>query len=279
MARTQASRPPGHSVPRAAIRPAHVLRTGLVMLFAAAFGCAAQAQNPGRCANADKLGKTQLRVDQQYGRAIVDVVRPNGAGGKIEIDYGDESYIGQFDRMGRARIGFALTAPRNQIEVRMAETAPVTCAIDVPEFKKIFRIVMRWRDPVLLDLHVVEPGGRLNDTGDISPARPNSNLSEGIGQMDIISGAPVDGATSETSYVVRDAQAVPADGVFDFWLDFVTRGLKPVLPYCDDGALASPQIDLILIDRGTVTESKVGTNRLRCGEEIPEKRRLMVLRP
>ncbi len=280
MAHAQASRPlPGRPYPRRSLPRRWLTRLLLLAPCAMVPAAPALAQNAAVCARADRLGQTQLRVEQQYGRAVVDITRPNGAGGKVEVDYGDEAYIGQFDRTGRLRIGFALVAPKNEFEIRIAETPPLTCSLDVPEFKRLFRIVMRWRDPVLLDLHVIEPGGRLGDTGDINPARPNTNLSEGIGQMDLISGAPLDGATSETSYVVRDTKSLPSDGVFDFLLDYVTRGTKPVLPYCDDGALASAQIDLILIDRGTVTASKVGTNRVRCGEDIPEKRRLMVLRP
>lgn len=251
----------------------------VVGVLALATSGAAMAQNAGTCNNADKMGRAQLRVSQQYGRVVVELNRPNSTGRKVEIDYGDESYIGQFDRDGKARIGFALIAAKNDIDIRIVETPTISCKIDVPEFDKLYRVVMRWRDPIQLDLHVIEPGGTLGDVGDVSPARTNTNLSEGIGQMDVISGAPVDGATSETSYVVRENSAIPADSVFGFRAEYVTRGMKPVLPYCDDGGLAMPQVDLIIIEKGKVTTSKLGTNRLHCGDAVPENRRLMVLRP
>ena len=257
--------------------PAVAAPLAAALLLAA--GSPAMAQNQAICSNGDKLGPTQLRVSQQYGRALVEFSRPNSAGRKVEVDYGDESYIGQFDRDGKARLGFALTAAKNEIGIRVVEMPRVTCKIDVPEFNKIYRVVMRWRDPVQLDLHIVEPGAKLGDAGHVSPARPNTNLSQGIGQLDVISGLPADGATSETSYVVRDDSAIAADAVFSFRAEYVTRGMKPVLPYCDDGALASLQVDLIIVEKGSVTTSKLGTNRLHCGDVLPENRRLMELHP
>lgn len=240
---------------------------------------AAAEPTPAPCTNMDKLGATQLRVTQQYGRALVELSRPNSAGRKIEIEYGDESYVGRFDKDGRARMGFALTAPKNEISVRITETPVVTCKVDVPEFAKIFRVILRWRDPVQLDLHVVEPGRRLGDFGHISPGRPNTNLAQGMGQMDVISGTPADGATAEVSYVVADAASIPTDSVFGYRVDYVTRGAKPEPPHCDDHPLASPLMELMIIDKGKVNVRKIGTNHARCGEAIPESRRLMVIRP
>ena len=240
---------------------------------------AAQEPPPAPCTNMDKLGATQLRVTQQYGRALVEVNRPNSAGRKVEVEYGDESYIGKFDQNGRARMGFALTAPKNEVAVRISETPVVTCKVDVPEFSKFFRVVLRWRDPVQLDLHVIEPGRRLGDFGHISPSRPNNNLAQGMGQMDVVGGAPADGATAEVSYVVPDATTIPADSVFGYRVEYVTRGMKPEPPHCDDHPLASPLMELIMIDKGKTTVRKIGTNHARCGEPIPEARRLMVIRP
>jgi len=255
----------------------------LVSVLISCLGGIAQAQipapAPAQCTNTDKLGTTQLRVTQQYGRALVEVTRPNAGGRKVEIEYGDESYIGQFDRDGRARMGFALTAAKNDIAIRVVEMPTITCKIDVPEFAKIYRVILRWRDPVQIDLSILEPGGRIGDQGHVTPARPNVNLSQGIGQMDVVSGAPAEGATAETSYVVRDDTTIPPDSVFGFRAEYVTRGMKPVAPYCDDNALATPAMDLIVIEKGKASTHRMGTNRARCGDAIPENRRLMVLRP
>jgi len=251
----------------------------LALVASVLTGGEAMAQNQAQCTNMDKLGATQLRVSQQYGRALVEVTRPNSAERKVEIEYGDESYVGRFERDGRVRMGFALTEAKNDVTIRLSETPPITCKIDVPEFAKIYRVILRWRDPIQLDLHVIEPGRRMGEFGHVSPARPNTNFSQGMGQMDVISGVPMDGATAESAYVVPDSATIPPDSIFSFRAEYVTRGMKPALPYCDDGALAVPQVELIVIDKGKVTSRKLGTNRAPCGEALPENRRYMVIRP
>jgi hypothetical protein len=243
-----------------------------------ALGCilttcaAAAAQTPATCSNLDRLGATRLQVNEQSARATVDVLQPGGAGRRVEVDYGDEAFIGVIGRDGKAQISFALTSATNEFDIQLSETPAVRCKLDVPEFKKVYRAILRWRDPIQLDLHVIEPGGRLGGAGDVGP-----NQTHGLGQMDLIGHVPVDGGTSETSYVVPDGSTLAPDRIFEFRVEYVTRGMKPVLPYCDDGALASAQMELIIIDRGVATNTNVGTNRLHCGVAVPENRRFMVL--
>lgn len=257
---------------------AGMLAAGLLALAGAA-PAAAQAPRPEpACDNLNRLGGAQLQVSQQAGRALVEITRANSGGRKVEIEYGDESYIGRFDKDNRVRMGFALTAPEAEFTIRMSETAPITCKVRVPEFARLFRVIMRWRDPVQLDLHVVEPGRRLGEFGHVSAARPNGNLAQGMGQMDVAGSAPADGATAEMSYVIADASVIAADSVFGYRLDYVTRGASPAAPYCDDHPLASPQIEFITIEKGRVATRKFGTNRAHCGEVISDARRLMVLR-
>ena len=155
----------------------------------AAGATTAQVSGP-QCTNTDRLGTTQLRVSQQSGRALVELTRPDGAGRKIEISYGDELYVGRFDREGRSRMGFVLTEPKVEFSIRIAETPLVTCKMDVPDFQKIFRVTLRWRDPVQLDFHVIEPGRRMGDFGHVGPGRTNMNYAQGIGQMDVIRQRP-----------------------------------------------------------------------------------------
>ena len=159
----------------------------------------------------------------------------------------------------------------------MSETPPVTCTVSVPDINKIFRVVLRWHDPVQLDLNVLEPGGRMGEAGNVSGGRPNTARKDGIGQMDIIGGVPAEDATGEMSYVA-DAGAVPPDGVFGFRVDYVTRGSQPEAPYCDDNALATPRIEFTKIDGGKITTERLGLNRARCKEKIPDNRRLMMIR-
>jgi len=232
----------------------------------------AAAQTQATCSNLDRLGTTHIQVNEQLARATVEVLQPGGAGRRVEVDYGDEAYIAMVGRDGKAQIGFGLTAAANEFDIQLSETPPIHCKLEVPEFKKVYRAILRWRDPIQLDLHVIEPGGRLGGAGDVGPSQPH-----GLGQMDLIGHVPLDGGTSETSYVVPDGSTLAPDQIFEFRVEYVTRGMKPALPYCDDGALASAQMELIIIDRGIATNTNVGTNRLHCGVAVPENRRFMVL--
>jgi hypothetical protein len=239
----------------------------------------AMAQSPATCDIAGGLpANTQLQVTQNQGRALVEIVRPGSQGRKIDIEYGDELYSAKFEPDGKLRFAFALTAANNEFTINMSETAPITCAVTVPNFQKLYRVILRWRDPVQLDLNVLEPGGRAGETGDVDGTRTNSDLSQGIGTMDIVDGAPADGATAELSYVVASSAAIPPNGTFGFKLDYVTRGAQPEAPYCDDQPLAAPQFDFIVIANGEVTARKMTTNRAHCREKIADTRRLMPIR-
>ena len=216
-------------------------------------------------------------MTQQKGRALIEITKPNTAGRKLEVEYGDELYSQKFGADGSIRLGFALTAPDNEFMLTMSETSPVTCSVSVPEFGKIYRAILRWHDPVQLDLNVLEPGGRLGETGNVSGGRPNTGRNQGVGQMDIVGGVPAEDATGEMSYVV-DASAVPPDGVFGYKVDFVTRGSQAEPPYCDDNALATPRIDFIRIEGGKVTTERLSLNKAHCHDKIPDNRRLMPIR-
>jgi hypothetical protein len=219
----------------------------------------------------------RVRITQSRARASVEISQPGAAGRKVEVEYGDELYRQTVGKDGLVRLAFALTAPNNQFVVTMSEAAPMTCTIAVPDFGRIFRAVLRWHDPVQLDLNVLEPNGRMNETGNISGTHPNIDQADGIGQMDIVGAAPTDDATGEMSYVA-DGDSLPPDSFFGFKVDYVTRGSRAMAPYCGDNALAAPRIDFIRIQGGTVTIEKLTLNRIRCGDQIPSNRRLMPIR-
>ena len=251
-----------------------VLAMGLM-----AFSGAAMAQTAVPCDNQSALGAdTQLRVTQQKGRALIEISRANSSGRKIDVEYGDELYTQKFGADGKVRTGFALTAEENTFVINMSEMQPVTCKVMVPDFKKFYRVILRWRDPVQFDLNIIEPGGRIGEVGHINASRPNNALNQGVGQMDVVSGVPAEGATAEMSYVVADASTIPQGGVFGFKLDYVTRGGQPEAPYCDEAPLATPQFEFITIEGGTVNARKMTVNRARCKEKIADARRLVPIR-
>lgn len=243
-----------------------------------AFAATPAQEHPGTCDKPQAFGAdAKIRVTELHGRATVEVVKPNSGGRKLQVEYGDEMYVQKFANNGGVRISFALTAPSNEITLSMNEAAPITCKLDVADFNKIFRAVLRWHDPVQLELNVLEPGGRLTESGNVTGSQPNTDLDQGIGQMDLIGGIPADGATGEMSYFA-DGTAVPQDGVFGFKVDFVSRGARPRPPYCDAGQLAAPRVDFILIANGRVTQSKQTLPRAKCDETLTDRQRLMPIR-
>ena len=235
-------------------------------------GAAAQVpgQTEARCQNTDKLEATHFRATQISGLALVELGQPDSLGRTVEIDYRGESFVGKFDQDGRVRIGFVLTEASAEFAIRLAETPLVTCKVDVPDFAKIFRVILRWQDPVQLDLNVIEPGRKMT--------RRNIDAAQRIGHVDLVGAAPAEGATAEASYLVPDGTIIPASSEFGFRVDFVTRGRKPEAPYCGDHPLAVAQMELIVIEKGQVTTRRLRTNRIACGANIAESRRYMAIR-
>jgi len=232
----------------------------------------------GECKLPADTRSATITLDQQDARAELVVTRPNSAGRKFKVEYNDELFIGKFDAAGRAVVNFALTAPSNELSIRLAELPLITCKIAVPEFGRIFRVVMRWRDPVKMDLDVVEPGRQAGGFGDINRARPNNDLKQGLGQIDLIADPADEGATGELSYVVANGAGILAAGTPTLRAEFVSRGNPPQPPYCGDSARAAVAFELYVIARGEVKRSNFSTARARCGEPLSEAARLMRLR-
>jgi hypothetical protein len=256
-------------------------RSGLTLVAALLTGIvsagAASAETLAQCDNQSAFAAGQLRVSESRGRLSVEVQRPQSAGRKIDVEYGDEVYSQKFGSDGRVRVAFSLTAPENQVTITTTEMLPVTCTVKVPEFAKVNRVIVRWHDPVQLNLYVLEPGGRPGEVGEVDGTRPNQDHKSGIGEMDIVGGVPVEESTGEMAYSV-DVAAIPEGGVFGYKLDYMSRGSMPEPPFCDDNPLATPQFDFITITRGEVKTAKMGMNRAHCREKIPDNRRLMQIR-
>jgi hypothetical protein len=243
------------------------------MGLAAALG-AAQAQ----CTTPPSATGTVVRVEQRQARATVEVTRPNSAGRKAEVEYNDEVFTTRFDQQGKARVSFVLTAPDNEIAVRLTESATITCKVEVPDFQKLYRITLQWRDTVKLDLDVVEPGRRPGGFGHVNRSRPNADLTQGLGQIDVVTDAVDDGATAQVSYVVADAASIPAGSVMGLRLDYLSRGVKPEPPFCGEHPKATVAFEVITLDRGQVRRGSFGVGRARCGEALADNARLMRIR-
>jgi len=250
----------------------------LMTLCSLPFGGNQALAAAGECKMPADTRGTTLVLDQQDGRAELTVTRLNSAGRKFKIEYNDELFVGKFEADGRAVVNFSLTAPANDLSIRLAELPLITCKIAVPEFARIFRVVMRWRDPVKMDLDVVEPGRQAGGFGDINRNRPNTDLKQGLGQIDLIADPAEEGATGEISYVVANGATILAAGMPTFRAEYVSRGNPPQPPFCGDSARAAVPFELYVISRGEVKRSNYSTARARCGEPLSDTARLMRLR-
>ena len=213
----------------------------------------------------------RIALVEQKGKATVTVqLGPGRRQQLIHVDYDDETYSARLDNEGVARVSFALVAPSNTLKVLSSEFAAVECKIDFPEITQSYRIILRWRDPVRVDLHVIEPfrTWELGAYGHIYRDQANTNHDHGLGELDIVSDPLAAGDTGEQSYVV-DEDKRPRPGVFGVRRDYVSRGEAPTGAYCDDGPLADIDLTLITVEQGRVKRKNYRTGVSPCNQPIP----------
>lgn len=215
---------------------------------------------------------------QRVGRADVKITRQRGAGQRVRIDYENDSFSAALDSNGQVQISFALLSRSNNFTVYLKESIPIRCSLDVPEFEKLFRVILTWTDPVRLNLHVIEPGRSMGGFGHVNLHRPNAQRGDADGQMDVSIPPLDDGSTGELSYVIAEPDDRVRTRLFSFRLEYTSRGVTPLPPFCDQHPLADIQTQLIVLDRGQVQRRSYGTGRAACNEALTEARRLMPLR-
>ena len=239
----------------------------------------AMAEVTGTCAKSDDPA-TRVSVTQDHGRASVVVAStPSRRNQAVRVEYDDETYVAHFDANGQASVNFALVGSENKVIIRGGEFGWVRCEVAFPDIAKIYRAILRWHDPVRLDLHVIEPGRRIGGYGDIHPEARNAQLDRGIGQLDVVTEPTEAGATGEQSYVVDEASRPKEAGLFTFRFDFVSRGSRPLPQYCGKGPLANIALSLIVLDHGQARAPKnYDTGSVACGQTIPDELRLQRLR-
>lgn len=233
-----------------------------------AFPGAARAASPGTCTST-LAPRMVVTADETNGRASIIVAAPEvSASGVARVDYDGETYATRFDDKGFARLDVSLMAPSNALSVSVANLGTVKCDVPFPEIEQVFRVILRWRDPVKLDLHVIEPFGTEEGDGHVSSARPNADLAHGLGTLDVNTPAIEEDSTAEQSYVVLQS-ARPARGIFTYRADYVSRGATPAGDYCEQGKFANVSFDLLTLDHGKkIGPRKYATGVMACGQEL-----------
>jgi hypothetical protein len=192
---------------------------------------------------------------------------PERAGKSVTVYAGQETFCATLDPRGEAKIGFVTANADRKLTVELPEMASKDLAVTgtASDLGSTYRVVLQWHDSVQLGLHVIEPGRRQGEYGDINPDRPNRdpNRDQGMGRLDIASGPPAEGCTAQQSYVVSKLQ-----GVFKIGVEYTTRGARPVMPYCDTGKLANVPFQVFVMDHGSLKSENYGTGHAICGPPI-----------
>ena len=244
------------------------IRVLAVLTALLAFSGVSRAATPGSCGSA-LAPRMVVTADETNGRASIIVAAPEvSASGVARVDYDGETYATRFDDKGFAKLDITLSAPANTLSVAVANLGTVKCDIAFPEIEQVFRVILRWRDPVRLDMHVIEPFGTEGGDGHVSAARPNPDLAHGLGTLDVNTPAIEEDSTAEQSYVVLES-ARPAHGIFTYRVDYVSRGATPAGDYCENGKFANVSFDLLTLDHGKkIGPRKYATGVMACGREL-----------
>jgi hypothetical protein len=256
-----------------------VLRAACLVSGLSLAGPALAADVTGTCGKIDPAG-TRIAVLQSRGHAVVTIAgQPSRHNALARVDYDDETYTGRFDDKGQAVIEFALVGTENKMTVRGPDFAPVHCDVAFPDIDHFYRVILRWHDPVRLDLHVVEPGRRLGGFGDIHAGARNPKKDKGLGEMDVVTDPGDPGMTGEQSYVLDEQTRPTDDAGYTFRVDYVSRAAHPDPRFCGSGPEASIPLSLIVLDKGReLGPREYEIAGIPCGQVVQDDQRAQRLR-
>ena len=137
------------------------------------FGAArpASAEVAGTCSRTDDP-KTRVEISESRARATVEITTdPARRGTLFNVDYDNETFAMQVDNNGRATLNLGLVEDTNTLTVTGPELSSaaglgsVRCNVAAPDRDTVYRVILRWRNRVRLNLHVIEPGRRMWEYG------------------------------------------------------------------------------------------------------------------
>jgi hypothetical protein len=226
---------------------------GRLLILGAAFFCAAfvsfwtaataSAQDaPAGCEPA-------LVAVNDHSLERITVTSPCRRNEKVIATYGVLRQERVFSAEGVAHFAIALTKDPSPVIIHYKDGNSSSMAIDTSNLPSVFRITLQWDAPVDLNLHVIEPGGKLGAHGDAASGHAPEifGLKGRIDLEDDGSGL----SPFQESYVFPNALQRPA-GEFTIHVENVTLGRSPSGPYCGTGEYAQIEFSLLIADRGEV---------------------------
>lgn len=220
---------------------------------------------PGGCVD-------QVTVNETRGIADLQIVNPCRKGTALSVKGGPLTLQANFDPQGKAQLRIPLFQETTDITWTSGDGATHKETVRFTGFRDAFRVGLVWRQPVDLQLHMVEPGGSVNGPkGHVWRKQPNSDFQAGVGSLQIDAG----GASGTERVEVYDipSQRNPRSGLFKVYVDFAARGDIAAPPYCGTGELAAPSFEILVLRYGRLdTARKFGFRAEECGSP-PNSRR------
>ncbi len=214
------------------------------------------------------------QVSLNEARGVVDfqISSPCRPGAAFSVNAGRLSLQTTFDKEGRARLQIPLFQESTDITWTVGDGSDKTETVRFAGARDAFRIALVWRQPLDLQLHVVEPGGTVNGVnGHVWRKQRNEDFKSGIGGLQI----DADGATGSDRIEVYDAPPArnPRNGLFKVYVDFAARGDIAAPPYCGSGEMAAPSFDIWVLHYGRLESARRFSFRAEeCGSP-PKNRR------
>jgi hypothetical protein len=207
----------------------------------------------------------QVSVSEARGVVDFDISSPCRGGAVLPVTAGKLSLQTTFDKNGKARLRIPLFQESTDIAWTGVDGATKTETVRFNGFRDAFRIALVWRQPVDLQLHVVEPGGNVSgETGHVWRKRPNDDLKSGVGSLQVdAEGSPA--AERIEVYDVAPARN-PRGGLFKVHVDFAARGDIAAPPYCGTSETAAPGFEIWVLRYGRLEPPRrFGFRAEECG--------------
>jgi hypothetical protein len=213
----------------------------------------------------------KVTAEDRDGLAYVKVDAPCRSGERIRATLDTTDYLGQFDSKGSALVVVPVHTPQSAIAVAFEDGTSETVQANFAHHKDVLRVTLEWDAPIDLDLHVLEPGGRLEGPGHLSSRQKAGDLT--LGRLELTSDGRATGPFIE-SYVFPRRIDLPRD-TFGAFVEYASRGRVPSGDACGQGQYARIQFTVTIVDHGTVRRQEYEIPPATCGVALQPRAMLI----
>lgn len=234
----------------------HARLLGLLLITLYQGEVAANESEPVEC----QLAPTVALDD---GLATIQFNTACAAKREVMINYKGIKLTRWLDDSGKLDVMMPLFAKENQITIHTAEQDPVQVDIPFTDIDNYTQIALVWQKDVDLDLHVLEPRARVDESGHISSRTPQ----RGVGTLRLADQGHNE--NSKIEYYHAQNTAFATSGVIGLKIEYVSRGETPQLPYCGDGPFSEVKARLYLYSDQRFSRRSLRLPSKACGLPVP----------